>query len=119
MRWLIFSNPDCKPPAKVWVVQSLLLLETFEITSSSRALHERAYLHHGAKIQILRRSPILGGDPLKDDNEEGAYILKDELWKKWIEIESTNEKGYANGILFGYRPCNSLWSYYYIVCSSN
>ena len=88
LRWLIFSNPDCKPPAKVWVVQSLLLLETFEITSSSRALHERAYLHHGAKIQILRRSPILGGDPLKDDNEEGAYILKDELWKKWIEIES-------------------------------
>lgn len=88
LRWLIFSNPDCKPPAKVWVVQSLLLLETFEITSSSRALHERAYLHHGAKIQILRRSPILGGDPLKDDNEEGAYTLKDELWKKWIEIES-------------------------------
>lgn len=88
LRWLIFANPDCKPPAKVWVVQSLLLLETFEITSSNRALHERAYMHHGAKIQILRRSPILGGDPLKDDKEEGAYVLKDELWKKWIEAES-------------------------------
>lgn len=88
LRWLIFASPDCKPPAKVWVVQSLLLLETYEITSSSRTLHERAYLHHGAKIQILRRSPILGGDPLKDDNEEGTEILQRHVWKKWIEVES-------------------------------
>lgn len=85
LRWLIFSNKDCKPPAKVWVVQSLLLLEMYEITSTSRHLHERAYLHHGTKIQILRRSPILGGDPLKEDEEDEA---SNHMWKKWIEAES-------------------------------
>lgn len=86
LRWLIFANKDCRPPAKTWVIQSLLLLETFEITSSSRELHERAYLHHGSKIQLLRRSPILGGDPLKDDDEDGAP--PNHIWKKWIEVES-------------------------------
>lgn len=88
LRWLIFANKDCKPPAKVWVVQSLLLLETYEITSTSRLLHERAYLHHGSKIQLLRRSPILGGDPLKDESEDGAYLPPNHVWKKWIEVES-------------------------------
>lgn len=77
LRWLIFSHGECKPPAKAWVVQSLLLLETYEITSSSRFLHERAYLHHGSKVQLLRRSPVLGGDHSND-----------EVGKKWIEAES-------------------------------
>ncbi|KAG2733517.1 hypothetical protein G9P44_003042 [Scheffersomyces stipitis] len=88
LRWLIFANIDCRPPAKVWVVQSLLLLETYEITSSSRFLHERAYLHHGSKIQLLRRSPILGGDPLKSENHDGAYSPPNQVWKTWIEVES-------------------------------
>lgn len=86
LRWLIFADSDCKPPAKVWVIQSLLMLETFEITSTSRALHERAYLHHGTKIQLLRRSPTLGGDPLKDDTED-LYLPPNHVWKKWIEDE--------------------------------
>lgn len=88
LRWLIFSDPDCKPPAKIWIVQSLLLLESYEITSTTRALHERAYLHHGSKIQLLRRSPILGGDPLKDETEDGTFIPLNNVWKKWIEAES-------------------------------
>ncbi|EGV66512.1 C2H2 zinc finger protein Ribonuc_L-PSP Endoribonuclease L-PSP [Yamadazyma tenuis ATCC 10573] len=86
LRWLIFASPACMPPATVWVIQSLLLLETYEITSTSRALHERAYLHHGTKVQLLRRSPILGGDPLKDDVDDEAY--PNHVWKKWIEVES-------------------------------
>lgn len=84
LRWLIFSNPECKPPAKVYIIQSLLLLESFEITSTSRFLHERSFLYHGTKIQLLRRSPILGGDPSrKETNEDRPYI-----WDKWIEFES-------------------------------
>lgn len=83
LRWLIFSNPNCKPPAKLYIVQSLLLLESFEITSTSRYLHERSFLYHGTKIQLLRRSPILGGDPQKIDVEEAPHV-----WKQWIEFES-------------------------------
>lgn len=88
LRWLILSNADCKPPARLWVIQSLLLLETYEITSTTRFLHERAYLHHGAKIQLLRRSPVLGGDPLKDEDEDDAYLPANHVWRKWVEVES-------------------------------
>lgn len=85
LRWLILAHPECHPPAKVWVVQSLILLEWFEILLSSRRIHERAYLHHGLKIQLLRRLPILGGDPLKDDMDDTAQVL---VWNQWIEAES-------------------------------
>ncbi|CAH2356085.1 zinc finger protein [[Candida] railenensis] len=96
LRWLIFANPSCKPPANVWIIQCLLLLECYEITSSSRELHERAYIYHGTKIQLLRRSPILGGDPKNEEkedqinqtNESNSYASKDNMWKRWIGNES-------------------------------
>lgn len=87
LRWLILSHNDCRPPAVLWVIQSLLLLESYEITSTSRFLHERAYLHHGAKIQLLRRSPVLGGDPLRDDDDD-AFLPASHVWRKWVESES-------------------------------
>ncbi len=96
LRWPILANPQCKPPAEVWVVQCLMLLEEFEISSSTRELHERAYLYHGAKVQLLRRSPILGGDA-RDIDEQGDTALPAQLlqyrqpdgqWEKWIETES-------------------------------
>lgn len=96
LRWLIFANPSCKPPANVWIIQCLLLLECYEITSSSRELHERAYIYHGTKIQLLRRSPILGGDPKNEEkedqidqtNDNNSYGSIDNMWKKWIGNES-------------------------------
>ncbi|ODV84768.1 hypothetical protein CANARDRAFT_200315 [[Candida] arabinofermentans NRRL YB-2248] len=87
LRWLLFSCDQAKPPCNSWVIQSLLLLETFEITQTSRSLHERACIYNGAKIQLLRRSPILGGDPLK---AVGTTDLSQStsLWNTWIESES-------------------------------
>lgn len=90
LRWLIFTDPQCKPPVTIWVIQALLLLETYEITSLLRVLHERAYLYHATKIQLLRRSPILGGDPNRPDDDDDDYDDVNQLnvfWKKWIEME--------------------------------
>lgn len=66
----------------------LIILESYEFSCSNRKLHERAYLHHGLKIQLLRRSPLLGGDPLNKSNEDNELTEEQDLWKKWIEIES-------------------------------
>ncbi|SCU79751.1 LANO_0A07382g1_1 [Lachancea nothofagi CBS 11611] len=86
LRWLIFASEQAKPPCKSWVIQSLIILETYEITSTSRSMHERACIHNGAKVQLLRRSPILGGDPLK---EVGTDVSRSKnLWSTWIESES-------------------------------
>lgn len=96
LRRLIMANPQCKPPAKIWVVQCLMLLEEFEISSSTRDLHERAYLYQGAKVQLLRRSPILGGYARNIDEQSDTELLAqllqyqqlDAHWEKWIEAES-------------------------------
>lgn len=89
LRWLILSSDDFCSPPKAWIVQSLIILEIYEILFSTRKLHQRAYLHHGLKIQLLRRSRLLGGDPLNRSNDykeltEGGS----DLWENWIELES-------------------------------
>ncbi len=84
LRWLIFASPQFQPPAKLWIIQSLLMLEFYEKNCTTRQLHERAHLHHGTTIQLLRRSPTLGGSPHKIDSGDD-YATN---WFKWIEIES-------------------------------
>ncbi|KAK9320853.1 fungal-specific transcription factor domain-containing protein [Lipomyces orientalis] len=85
LRWIIFSSPGFHPPTKVWILQSLLLLEVFEKTMSSRKHHERAHIHHGATLQLIRRgrtlldpSIVLSGE---DDNDGSS-------WRRWVEAES-------------------------------
>lgn len=36
LRWILFGSPDFDPPAKLWVIQALLLLEMFEKTMTNR-----------------------------------------------------------------------------------
>lgn len=86
LRWLILSCEEARPACKPCVVQSLLILETYEMTRSSRYMHERAYVHHASSIQLLRRSPILGGDPQKSTRAD--LSKSGNLWLDWIERES-------------------------------
>ncbi|VEU21720.1 DEKNAAC102370 [Brettanomyces naardenensis] len=84
LRWLLFASPQFQPPATLWIIQSLLMLEFYEKNCTTRQLHERAHLHHGTTIQLLRRSPTLGGSPhkLNSGSDDAGN------WFKWIEIES-------------------------------
>lgn len=63
LRFTLFQHDDFKSPVKVWVLQSLNLLEWCEKNYLLRAMHERAHIHHGTTVQLLRRSPFLGGNP--------------------------------------------------------
>ncbi|OKL57130.1 hypothetical protein UA08_07480 [Talaromyces atroroseus] len=61
IRWEIFMDVDFRPPAKLWVFQTLLLLEVYEKIYSTRALHERAHIHHDTTLTLMRRgSSFLG-----------------------------------------------------------
>lgn len=89
LRWLIFSTSELTAPITPWVIQCLLIVECYENSCSDRRLHQRAYLHHGLKIQLLRRSPLLGGVFLKNNNNDDDHLTDEvDAWKKWIEIES-------------------------------
>ncbi|AOA63714.1 GQ67_03557T0 [Komagataella phaffii] len=128
LRWLICSSHEFTTPPELWIIQSLILLEIYEINFSNRKLHERAYLHHGLKTQLLRRSPLLGGDPLKnkqDDDESNTTNAQ-----KWLKRESMKRAAFmcfhldtTHGAIFGHEmilnshqikfslPCNeNLWN---------
>lgn len=117
LRWIIFAHPDFQPPSSTYIILSLLLLESYEKTSTNRYFHERSYLHHGTTIQLLRRTPSLGGHPLRDktndpevddDGTDGPNELNRVL-NKWIEFESLKRVAFfafymdvTHAIVFGY-----------------
>lgn len=117
LRWIIFSHPDFQPPSSTYIILSLLLLESYEKTSTNRYFHERSYLHHGTTIQLLRRTPSLGGHPLRDktkdtnvdsDGTDGPNELNRVL-SKWIEFESLKRVAFfafymdvTHAVVFGY-----------------
>lgn len=111
LRWIIFSHVDFQPPSKTYIIQSLLLLEGYEKTSTNRYLHERSYLHHGTTIQLLRRTPSLGGHPLRLKTEEEPYNLQDpqEVYRRWIDFEMLKRVAFyafymdtTHAVVFGY-----------------
>lgn len=88
LRFIIFGSEEFQAPAPVYIIQSLLLLECYERLSTNRVLHERAYVHHGTTIQLLRRAPGLGGNPLKNKVDYAKNIEHSStIWEKWIDFE--------------------------------
>ncbi|KAI9774657.1 MAG: hypothetical protein M1840_002906 [Geoglossum simile] len=139
LRWEIFSDSDFRPPAKLWIFQALLLLEIYEKMYSTRALHERAHIHHATTITLMRRGSSLlgkGADSPGDEkqvngsNHSTSSTTPDEWWNRWITNEATRRVAFAafvtdstHATMFGHSavmvahemrlplPCDeALWS---------
>jgi Fungal specific transcription factor domain len=111
LRWEIFSDVHFRPPAKLWVFQALLLLEIYEKMYSTRALHERAHIHHATTITLMRRgSSLIGRSALdsppsvRDDKQSlngtrqsstSGANTPDEWWNHWITNEATRRAAFA------------------------
>ncbi|KAI5820674.1 fungal-specific transcription factor domain-containing protein [Pyronema omphalodes] len=117
LRWLIFDQEDFRPPAKLWIFQALLLLETFEKMYSDRRLHERAHIHHATTLTLMRRgssltgrsgafdSPQSGRDAKSSSSDNsisfsgqpgsGTGNASDEAWNRWIMQEATKRVAFA------------------------
>ena len=104
LRFQIFKDRDFTPPAKLWVFQALLLLEIYEKMYSTRILHERAHIHHGTTLTLMRRgSSLLGrsaldSPPIKD--EKTGLVGKggqtpEQWWNHWITNEATRRVAFA------------------------
>lgn len=110
LRWILFGSPEFTPPAKLWVIQALLLLEMYEKTMSNRKLHIRGHIHHGSILQLIRRGPMLTGSSMSswrpssiDGNPlatggiyEGGTAGSSssqhwelDPWRRWIQFEET------------------------------
>ncbi|KAI1821526.1 fungal-specific transcription factor domain-containing protein [Xylaria intraflava] len=112
LRWEIFMDMNCRPPAKLWVFQTLLLLELYEKMYSTRELHERAHIHHATTITLMRRGRSLIGKSaldsppsVREDRSTSAGSRQssasapahtpDEWWNTWITNESTRRAAFT------------------------
>lgn len=96
LRWEIFMDADFRPPARLWVFQALLLLEVYEKLLSTRALHERAHIHHDTTLTLMRRGSSLIGRSSFDTPESKE---EDESWSHWIKAEATRRVAFAAFVL--------------------
>lgn len=109
LRWEIFMTAGCRPPAKLWVFQTLILLELYEKMYSTRELHERAHIHHATTITLMRRGRSLIGKSTLDSppnprdsangsrhsSTSGGAHTADEWWNHWITNEATRRAAFA------------------------
>ncbi|KAJ5169226.1 uncharacterized protein N7482_004820 [Penicillium canariense] len=96
LRWEIFMDADFRPPARLWVFQALLLLEVYEKLFSTRALHERAHIHHDTTLTLMRRGSSLIGRSSFDTPESKE---EDESWTHWIKSEATRRVAFGAFVL--------------------
>lgn len=139
VRWDIFGSMHSQSE-DLEVFQALLLLETFEKMHSTRALHERAHIHHATTITLMRRGTFLFGrspsesPPSYVETILGNQKLKDSpidvWWNGWVRREAIRRVVFAaflidstHGAAFGHSmimathelrvllPCDTeLWS---------
>ncbi|EEA21117.1 C2H2 finger domain protein, putative [Talaromyces marneffei ATCC 18224] len=107
IRWEIFMDVDCRPPAKLWVFQALLLLEIYEKGYSTRALHERAHIHHDTTLTLMRRgSSFLGRSAydtpasFRDERANRSVTTttdgeREDPWSYWIRTEATRRVAFG------------------------
>jgi hypothetical protein len=107
MRWEIFMDVDFRPPAKLWVFQTLLLLEVYEKMYSTRALHERAHIHHDTTLTLMRRGSSLIGrsafdSPASFREDRASHSApateggeRDDSWSHWIRTEATRRVAFG------------------------
>lgn len=110
----IFKDVDFLPPAKLWVYQTLILLEIYEKMYSTRVLHERAHIHHGTTLTLMRRGSSLLGRSIDSfliksgDGSESAQAAdrrshhnstSEQWWNDWITKEATRRITFAAFII--------------------
>jgi hypothetical protein len=109
LRWEIVRDADFRPPAKLWVFQALLLVEVYEKMYSTRALHERAHIHHDSTLTLMRRGSSLLGRSASDTppsgrDEKGGMVNgsgsnSEESWHRWIQTEATRRAAFGAFVL--------------------
>ena len=110
LRWEIVRDADFRPPAKLWVFQTLLLIEVYEKMYATRALHERAHIHHDSTLTLMRRGSSLLGRAAsesppgaRDDKHRSVAASEadksEKQWHEWITTEATRRAAFGAFVL--------------------
>lgn len=130
LRWQVFMHADSHPPAKLWVIQTLLILEVYEKLNATRVLHERAHIYFPTTLSLMRRgsaltgkqssyasrvpSPLMSprlGPKLPSVSREFDPSSPEKWWDHWIAQEATRRAAFGafiidatHAALFGHTP---------------
>ncbi|KAJ5814499.1 Krueppel c2h2-type zinc finger protein [Penicillium riverlandense] len=92
LRYIIFNTPDFEPPAALWCVQTLLLIQAQEKMFSTRKHHQLAHIFHGAIITLMKRGVSYASD------HQGSSDLE-QSWRHWIDIQSSNRTAFFGFVM--------------------
>lgn len=110
VRWEIVRDEGYRPPAKLWVFQTLILLEVYEKMYSTRALHVRAHINHDTTLTLMRRGTSFIGRTANESpgsqhggrtgrssgsNSASDGVASEESWSHWIRNEATRRIAFA------------------------
>ncbi|KAL2836124.1 fungal-specific transcription factor domain-containing protein [Aspergillus pseudodeflectus] len=113
LRWLIFTSPDFQAPAPLWVVQALLVVQSYEKMFSTRKLHEISHIFHYSVITLMRRGSSYSPHADHSDDSDTPSISK--AWHRWVERELSHRAAYfafvmdaQHSSIFGHSAALSL-----------
>jgi hypothetical protein len=115
---LIFSSGAFQPPAPLWLLQALLLVQAYEKMASSRKHHEMSHIFHSAVITLMRRGTSYNSDVSEIDSTRPGVTDSSSLertWHQWVEQESSKRVAYfafvmdaQHASIFGHTPTLSV-----------
>lgn len=116
LRWQVFMDAESHPPSKLWVIQTLIILEAHEKLNADRESHERAHVYFPTTLTLMRRGTSLMGkwsflprDPSRtnsprrhlakvgeeDSGNDPASQLSTTWWEQWIAQEAAHRAAFA------------------------
>ncbi|KAL2314579.1 Zinc finger protein klf1 [Schizosaccharomyces pombe] len=118
LRFSIYTHPDFKPPASLWVYQALLIAEIFEKMTSTVEQHNLSQIFHGVTIESMQNG-LSSKDTVTEKipkNMTGTNIAQHK-WHQWVDREASKRIAFfsfvldsQHVILFGYRPLIDITS---------
>ncbi|KAI1335659.1 fungal-specific transcription factor domain-containing protein [Xylariaceae sp. FL0016] len=90
LRWLIFTSPEFQAPAPLWIIQALLIVQSYEKMFSTRRQHEMAHIFHYSVITLMRRGSCYSLD-MEGDGDTSSI---ERTWHRWAETEMSYRAAY-------------------------
>ncbi|KAL1983159.1 hypothetical protein VTN96DRAFT_409 [Rasamsonia emersonii] len=97
LRYIIFNTGDFEPPASLWCVQTLLLIQAHEKMFSTRKHHQLAHIFHGAIITLMKRGVAYSSVQSASSNRELTPL--EQSWHQWIETQSSNRTAFFGFVM--------------------
>lgn len=93
LRFTVYMMPEFKAPTAIWVFQTLLLAEIFEMMTSTEEQHDMSIRFHNVLIASMRKGGTMGDEWLEkttvveDMESSGPDELEEKEWRHFIKHE--------------------------------